>query len=256
MSLLANLPFRLLAPTGTLLTLGVIASLWGATLMVAGRTERLPGESDLTRIAGTVATVAMLDDISGSPIGGAAPGMTSIHLTLEGVAGAYRYPSGHPRYFQVFDDLMGEVALWVDRVDPPDGAPRLIWALAGLDSGARLRVTRDEVVAALVRSNAANRRAGTWLMFGGGVLLLAGWAGLGWNARQPPVAAQATERAETALDVVLGWVLDGVVALERGYEAGERVCGSILGILGRRLWHAACALGYGIGLIAVGAWLY
>jgi hypothetical protein len=253
MALRDYIPFRLHAPTGAMMTLGTIAVASGLVLSTLGVPRRVPGEAELVPVSGRVATVAKLDDWSGAPIGDAAPGMTSINVTLEGLAERFRYPAGHPRYFQVYESLVGEVTLWVEAIPLAQGEPRTIWAIE--TSG--LTVGRDEVAATLERTGTGNARSGGWLMLLGGSLLVAGWLGSGWNARRPDPSPAAIERARHGRAIVLGWFLDVAIALERCYDRGERVSGAVLGgPIGRGLWHAFWAGAFAIGLIALGAWLY
>jgi len=88
-----------------------------------------PTRDALVPISGTIASLRVIDDLSGSAAGAAMPSMTSVVLTLEGVPGAFRYPSSHPDYPRVRDSTGGAVDLLVEKARLGSGAPVVIWQI-------------------------------------------------------------------------------------------------------------------------------
>ena len=88
----------------------------------------MPRESVLTRVQGEIATIRIVDDLSGQPIGLNTP-LNSIHFTLKGNPTVFRYPSGWPGYTDLYERLAFTVDIWVDPAELDGQEPVLVYAL-------------------------------------------------------------------------------------------------------------------------------
>ena len=87
----------------------------GLVLVIGWWPEDYPGESDLAKVSGRIASVTVRDDLSKGSAGAALPAMTSTYFTLQGVEGEFRYPSSQPGYPIVRDRTAYAIDVWVER---------------------------------------------------------------------------------------------------------------------------------------------
>lgn len=161
----------------------------GAAFVVFWWPEAPPDESALVKVSGEIATVIVKDDVSGAQ-GAVAAGLQSVHFTLHGMPGEFRYPSTFPRYFEVRDRVAVAVDVWIDPADRDAGRPMTVWQIQEHNPyntiGVETFVAYADVVETVTRVDRSMVRAGMWLLPAGVPFLALGWLALRWNRGKPP----------------------------------------------------------------------
>jgi len=107
----------------------VTALVIGVTLLLSSLEEStLPTFHELTRVSGQVATVKVVDDLSGKSSAFMTP-LNSIHFTLVDNPLIFRYPSRWPNYTDVYNRLAFRVNIWVRSADLQTTLPVLVYGL-------------------------------------------------------------------------------------------------------------------------------
>lgn len=109
--------------------LGLVAVLLGSVFIVGWWPGHYPDESELVKLSGKVAKIAVRDDISGTTAGAMLRGWTSTYFTLDGIDGEFRYPRTHPRNLVVRDQTGVALDVWIERAAIGSGGPMIIWQI-------------------------------------------------------------------------------------------------------------------------------
>ena len=108
--------------------LALVCACLGIVALLASFDDGFPAQASLKSVSGKVATVRIVDELSGQPIGLNTP-LNGIHFTLENDETVYRYPSGWPGYSALYERLAFTVEVWVDPQDLSSGEPVSVYAL-------------------------------------------------------------------------------------------------------------------------------
>jgi hypothetical protein len=100
----------------------------GLVLLIYNIGSAVPAEATLEKISGNVATLYLIDDLSGERTTMMKP-MNSIHFTLKEVEGEFRYPNGWPGFNKMWQQLSFHVDLWVPGTDIGTGVPLVVYQL-------------------------------------------------------------------------------------------------------------------------------
>lgn len=254
--LLDRLPFRARLPATTLLWCGLIAAATGACIMVFGRPGAVPPASSLVEVTGTIERVSV-HDLSGAPTNGDHfPGLTEVHIRLEGRPEVFVYPSGYPIYFVVRDHARGPTTLLVNQADFDD--ERTIWGLRarGLND-APIVVAYDDVAATLARIDRSAAHLGGRFALVGLVLLVAARILAAINARLPTPTEETRERWVERREQVTGRLLSVAAAMEAAFSRGVRAVTLVLGpTIGPAVWGLFWCLVYAGGALGLGIAIY
>ena len=110
-------------------TIGLFAGVIGAVLVILWWPADYPHKSELVKVSGKVASVAVRDDISNTSAGSILPGWTSTYFTLEGIDGEFRYPHTHPKSLLVRNYTSNFLDLWVELTAVGGTEPMIIWQI-------------------------------------------------------------------------------------------------------------------------------
>jgi len=169
-----------------------LVSLIAAGVLIVGWWPRgFPDAEELTMVSGKISTVVIRDDISKTTAGAAMPSLTSAYFTIEGVEGTFRYPSTHPRYFDVAFRTSGSIDILVEKAALGSGQPVMIWQI---EEHSPFNVTApptfvafDEVYATVTENERSIVRSGYWLLPLVPAFLAMGVAVRRINRGRPPV---------------------------------------------------------------------
>ncbi len=169
---------------------GIVALVVATVFIVGWWPKGFPDADELTMVSGKIRTVVIRDDISKTMAGAAMPSLTSVYFTLEGVDDTFRYPSTHPRYYDVAYRTAGTIDVWVGAAARGTGEPVNIWQIQehsdfNLTAPATF-VAYDEVFAALTKAARSTVRWGFWLLSIAAALLVIGVVVQRINRTRPP----------------------------------------------------------------------
>ena len=169
---------------------GIVALVVATVFIVGWWPKGFPDADELTMVSGKIRTVVIRDDISKTMAGAAMPSLTSVYFTLEGVDDTFRYPSTHPRYYDVAYRTAGTIDVWVEAAARGTGEPVKIWQIQehsdfNLTAPATF-VAYDEVFAALTTAARSTVRWGFWLLSIAAALLVIGVVVQRINRTRPP----------------------------------------------------------------------
>ncbi len=168
---------KLPLPVWPYYALALIAGVVGGVLLYFNLGSGFPKQEELQKISGAVERVILVDDLSGEPTTQKWP-MSSIHFTLENVAGEFRYPNSWPGYTDVYDRLGLDVDVWISRADINSGEPMLVYALQQHTPdnwiAEPIAVSYQQIVTAQGRSGSSYVWVGGYLLVGAvGLVLVA-----------------------------------------------------------------------------------
>ncbi len=169
----------------------IAAAVLGGVFVTVWWPERYPGEGDLVKFSGPVATVSLRDDILGTQAGGILQGWTSTYFTLEGIEGEFRYPRSHPKNVIVRDRTGVALDVWVARGAIGGAEPMVIWQIREHNPykndmkkylGPETFVSHAEIVDRLTQVNRSMIETGAGLLAAALALFLLGLGATRWNS--------------------------------------------------------------------------
>ncbi len=170
--------------------LGIVALVTATVFIVGWWPKGFPDADELTMVSGKIRTVVIRDDFSKTMAGAAMPSLTSVYFTLKGVDDTFRYPSTHPRYYDVAYRTAGIIDVWVEAAARGTGEPVTIWQIqehsAFNVTAPATFVAYDEVFATLTKTARSTVRSGFWLLSIAAVLLVLGVVVQRINRSRPP----------------------------------------------------------------------
>lgn len=170
--------------------LGAVALVVATVFIVGWWPTGVPDADELTMVSGKIRTVVIRDDISKTSAGAAMPSLVSVYFTIEGDDDTFRYPSAHPRFYDVAYRTAGAIDVWVEAAARGTGEAVTIWQIqehsAFNVTAPETFVAYDEVLAALTRAERSMVRSGFWLLSIAAVLLVLGGVVRRINRSRPP----------------------------------------------------------------------
>lgn len=158
--------------------LAIVIGLAGGVIVHTWWPVGYPGEDDLVKVSGEIATVVVRDDISDSSAGAFMPALTAVYFTMKGIEGEFRYPSSHPQYVKVRDYTAVAMDVWVEAAEIGSGRPMTIWAIEerspyNMVMSATL-IGYGDIVGELTETDRSMVEAGGWLLAIAAALAAAG----------------------------------------------------------------------------------
>jgi hypothetical protein len=174
-------------PVWPYFALALLSGVIGATLLFYNLGSGAPAEDELQKVSGTIAKVFLIDDLSGEQTTITKP-MNSIHFTLEGVEGEFRFPSHTPGYTKIWEQLSFDVEVWVRGSEMANDEPLQVYRL-------EQQVPEDWIVEPISISyeqisESLGRSGGSYVKVGAALLACAaGFVGIAllirvWNRRE------------------------------------------------------------------------
>lgn len=107
---------------------GLICLVLGLIALAQPGSASIPPRSNLEKITGEVATVNIIDELSGESTALLSP-LNTIHFTLSDGQTVFRYPGRWPGYSDLYTRLAFEVDVWVDPDELSGDEPVTIYKL-------------------------------------------------------------------------------------------------------------------------------
>ncbi len=148
----------------------------------------LPDESSLVAVEGEIATISIIDDLSGEPTGLMTP-LNSIHFTLRDNIAVFRYPSRWPGYSDLYERLSFKVRVLVIPAELQQHGPVTVYALEQTVPGnwpyPAVSITYVDIDHALNADKRTYRGPGIVLLMLAPLLIVVGWGVVQINRRSP-----------------------------------------------------------------------
>ncbi len=158
--------------------LAIAIGLAGGASIYAWWPTGYPGEDELVKVSGDIATARIRDDISDSSAGAFMPALTAVYFTMKGIEGEFRYPSSHPKYVMVRDYTAVALDVWVEAAEIGTGRPMTIWAIEERNPYnlvmSATSIGYGDIVGELAETDRSMVEAGLWLLAIAAALTAAG----------------------------------------------------------------------------------
>ncbi len=159
--------------------LAIVIGIAGGAIIYAWWPTGYPGEDELVKVSGDIATARIRDDISDSSAGAFMPALTAVYFTMKGIEGEFRYPSSHPKYVMVRDFTAVAMDVWVEQAEIGTGRPMTIWAIEERNPYNLVMeatsIGYGDIVGELAETDRSMVEAGGWLLAIATALLAAGF---------------------------------------------------------------------------------
>jgi len=174
-------------PVWPYFAIALITGTMGVVFLYYNVGSKVPAEGSLQKVSGTIAKVFIIDDLSGEQTSIMKP-LNSVHFTLDGVEGEFRYPSGWPGYNTIWRQLSFHIDVWVRRSDIGSGEPMVVFRLEQQVPEnwvvEPFSVSYQQIVDTQNRSGQSYVEVGTGLLGSSAVFVLIGMLVRIWNRRK------------------------------------------------------------------------